>query len=160
MSTLLTFEATDSRDTVYAVLFRYHLSRLGTRPRLSPVPGIDTHSPMPSWVSLITGSAFGSPQEQFQGRWNADGLVGPGGGLYKSRYNASARRYAYAKFTPHRILNSYKFNGRASKKELDRSAPCFPIYSVHVVTPAPESPPSLHKTKFNRLLFTRGSSQM
>jgi hypothetical protein len=50
----------------------------------------DTHLSMPTWVSLITGSAFGGPELALQGRCNGDSLVGTPSRQNHKNYNASA----------------------------------------------------------------------
>jgi hypothetical protein len=52
---------------------------------------LDPDSPpqkMPTWVSLITGSAFGDPEAALQGRSNGDSLVGVSSRQHQKNYNA------------------------------------------------------------------------
>ena len=53
---------------------------------------------IPSWVSLISKSAFGEPQAALQGRSNGDSLVGMPGRKHQKIYNASAGLEAFAEF--------------------------------------------------------------
>ncbi len=59
---------------------------------------LDTPSSMPTWVSSITGSAFGSPEAALQGRSNGDSLVGSSSSHHRRNYNASAGLRAFAEF--------------------------------------------------------------
>ena len=62
---------------------------------------LDPDSPpqsMPSWVSLITGSAFGDPEAALQGRSNGDSLVGISTRQHQKNYNACASLRPWALF--------------------------------------------------------------
>jgi hypothetical protein len=63
----------------------------------APVPKKGEPS-MPSWVSLITGSAFGEPEAALQGRSNGDSLVGTPSRRHQKNYNASAGLEPFARF--------------------------------------------------------------
>lgn len=80
---------------------------------------------MPSWVSLITGSAFGMPEEALGGRSNADILVVTGSELYEKSYNASARRDAVATFSPRDSRSTKGKSGNMKKPERSGSFPSF-----------------------------------
>ncbi|KAH8590712.1 heterokaryon incompatibility protein-domain-containing protein [Bisporella sp. PMI_857] len=140
VSTFLPFEASDPRDTIYAVL------SIASDTRARPAPAIDsttaervlatpTHNiipnygksladlftefiescvnnsksldiicrnwapvpkpgepVMPSWISLISSSAFGEPEAALQGRSNGDSFVGNPSRRHQKQYNASHAR--------------------------------------------------------------------
>jgi hypothetical protein len=149
VSTFLPFEASDPRDTIYAVL------SIASDTRARPAPAIDsttaervlatpTHNiipnygksladlftefiescvnnsksldiicrnwapvpkpgepVMPSWISLISSSAFGEPEAALQGRSNGDSFVGNPSRRHQKQYNASAALTPVAAFGKH-----------------------------------------------------------
>jgi hypothetical protein len=56
---------------------------------------------MPTWISLISGSAFGTPEQRLQGRSNGDSLVGTPSRQHQKNYNASAGLKPAAHITRH-----------------------------------------------------------
>jgi hypothetical protein len=61
----------------------------------------DLPTTMPTWISLISGSAFGTPEQRLQGRSNGDSLVGTPSRQHQKTYSASAGLKPVAHITRH-----------------------------------------------------------
>lgn len=59
------------------------------RRRNTSTTDLDAPRDSPTWVSVITGSAFGGPEVLLEGRCNADSLVGTTSRKHHRNYNAS-----------------------------------------------------------------------
>lgn len=70
----------------------------------------DQETCMPSWISLISGSAFGTPEQRLQGRSNGDSLVGTPSRQHQKTYSASAGLKPLARITRH-VENEVNGNG-------------------------------------------------
>ncbi|KAF3207847.1 hypothetical protein TWF679_008179 [Orbilia oligospora] len=69
------------------------------RPWALPITGSDANNAdgqiLPSWISLLSNSVFGEPEQVYKGRRNGEAFVGSPG---QSRYRASGNREHIAKF--------------------------------------------------------------
>ena len=81
------------------------------------------HLTMPTWISLITGSAFGAPEAALQGRSNADSLVGTPSRQHQKNYNASAGLKPSIRIDRHGDLDSH---GVSMKQDNDSPTSYFP----------------------------------
>lgn len=61
----------------------------------------ETHLSMPTWISLITGSAFGGPEAALQGRSNGDSLVGTPSRQHQKNYSATGHLKPAVKIERH-----------------------------------------------------------
>lgn len=75
-------------------------------PKRQPLDPDSPPQKMPTWVSLITGSAFGDPEAALQGRSNGDSFVGISSRQHQKNYNACASLRPWAIFDRHDYGNA------------------------------------------------------
>jgi hypothetical protein len=78
---------------------------------------------MPTWVSLITGSAFGDPEAALQGRSNGDSFVGISSRQHQKNYNACASLQPWALFDRHEYNDAENYQSPQSPTSKEHPHP-------------------------------------
>lgn len=111
---------------------------------------------MPTWVSLISRSAFGEPEAALQGRSNGDSFVGTSSRQHHKNYNASASLPPEAKFGPSPDSNISR-GGHDGNPIDERTYGTTYRQGGHTGTPGPSRLTSNSNVKrCNSVLFAKG----
>lgn len=114
---------------------------------------LDPDSPpqkMPTWVSLITGSAFGDPEAALQGRSNGDSFVGVSSRQHQKNYNACASLRPWAVFDRH----SYSDDDDSQPSQSSENPQANQQRTFNPILLTPPTTPS--SGSCNGVLFVRG----